>query len=144
MYVWWVNKSTKLFPKFWQKKIFPKKFSEKFYFWPFLVKNSINLVSLQSSIDVGMHTIAQNDRNKILLKWVNFFQNFSPQKFKKFIFSKMSKMTKKSKTKIIFFDPIFSKNLYFWPFLVRSPDSRNAGVSAPRDGAASSFGEHAW
>ena len=34
------------------------------------MKNSINLVSLQSSIDVRKCTIAQNDRNKILMKWM--------------------------------------------------------------------------
>ena len=47
------------------------KFSKNLYFLPFLVKNSINLVSLQSSIGVGVRVIAQNDHNTTLLKWVN-------------------------------------------------------------------------
>ena len=56
-------------PKESTKKFFDPKFSKNLYFWPFLVKKSINLVSLQSSIDVGMHVIAQNDHNTILFKW---------------------------------------------------------------------------
>ena len=52
----------------WRRKLFyfwSQKYRFYLYFWPFLVKNSINPVSLQSSIDVGMHIIAQNDHNTI-------------------------------------------------------------------------------
>ena len=56
----------------------------------------------------------------------NYFQNIG----KKYFFKKK-----------IFFDPKFSKNLYFWLFLVRAPDSRNAYGSAAARGSMSSFGE---
>ena len=94
------KKCQKRVQKFFSKKnFFDPKFSKNLYFWPFLVKNSINLVSLQSSIGVGMRAIAQNDRNTILLKWVKKNQNFALKKFKNSIFwaQKWSKMTKKSK-----------------------------------------------
>ena len=79
-----------------KKFFFDPKFSKNLYFWPFLVKNSINLVSLQSSIGVGMRAIAQNDRNTILLKWVKKNFKISPPK----------------KSKIRFFGP---KNGQKWP-----------------------------
>ena len=73
--------------KFFRKKIFlGPKFSKNLYFWPLFDKNLINLVSMQRSIGVGMRTIAQNDRNKILLKWVKKNSKFSSQKFEKSIF----------------------------------------------------------
>ena len=56
--------------RFSKKNFFDPKISKNLYFWPFLVKNSITLVSLQSSIGVGMRAIAQNDRKTIHLKWV--------------------------------------------------------------------------
>ena len=66
---------------------FDPKFSKNLYFSLFLVKNSVNLVSLKGSIDVGMHVIAQNDHSTILLKWANFFfSKIFLQKFKKSIF----------------------------------------------------------
>ena len=57
-------------------------------------------MSLQSSIDVGIHVIAQNDHNTILLKWVKKFSKFLPSKMQKLDFfelnnGKKSKMSRK-------------------------------------------------
>ena len=66
-------------------EILVKKIFEKYFFRPkifenpiFLAKSSINLVSLQSSMGVGMRAIAQNDRNTTLLKWATQFFKISP------------------------------------------------------------------
>ena len=66
-----VLKNPKNIPKlsvknFFKKIILHPKFSENLDFWLFLVKNSINPVSLQNSINLGMHAITQNDYNTIL------------------------------------------------------------------------------
>ena len=54
-------------------------------------------MSLQSSVDVGMHVIAQNDQNTIVLIWVKNFQNFSPKIQKYFFAEQMEKGPKNSK-----------------------------------------------
>ena len=66
-----------------------------------MIENSINLVSLQSSIGVEMRLIAQTDRNTIVLKWVEKW--VVPPKIQKidFLSPKMAKMTKKSKNFIL-------------------------------------------
>ena len=54
-------------------------------------------MSLQSSIGVEISAIAQNDRNKILLKWEKIFSKFLSQKIQKigFLGPKLQTMTKK-------------------------------------------------
>ena len=102
------KKCQKRVQKFFSKKIFfDPKFSKNLYFWPFLVKNSINLVSLQCSIGVGMHVMAQNDHNTILLKWVKKISKFLPPKIQKidFLGPKMAKNDQKIEK--------FSKK-FFW------------------------------
>ena len=86
------------FSKNWWPKFFRPKIFEKPLFWPFLTKNSRNLVSLQSSIDVGKRAIAQNDRNTILMKWVKKFKKFRPKNNKTcFLAKKSPKKAQKSK-----------------------------------------------
>ena len=52
------KKCQKRVQTFFSKKFFfDPKFSKNLYSWSFLVKNSINLVSLQSSIGVGMRSM---------------------------------------------------------------------------------------
>ena len=84
-----------------EKKIFDPKFSKNLFFWLFFVKNSINPVNLQSSIDVGQCEIVQNDCNTIIMKWVKIFLNFSPQK--------NQKNWCLSKNRIFFEKPVFGQ-----------------------------------
>ena len=92
MYAWWLKRTKRGFKIFFRKIFFSKFSTQNFrktsiYFCPFLVKYSINLVSLQCSIGVGMHVMAQNDHNTILLKWVKkSFKISPPKKFKNSIF----------------------------------------------------------
>ena len=65
------------------KFFFDPKFSKNLYFWLFLARNSINLVSLKRSKDIGMYAVAQIDLKIILLNWVKKVSKFLPQKFKK-------------------------------------------------------------
>ena len=87
---------------FFQKNLFQPKIFEKPLF---LVKNSINTVSQQSSIDVGMRAIAQNDHNAILLKWAKKNFKILPSKIQKIDFFG-PKMTKNDE-KIEIFSKIF-------------------------------------
>ena len=87
---------------FWINFCLDLKFSKKtpLFFGHFFVKKSINLVSLQSSIDVGKCAIVQNDRNTILmmkmifLMWKNI-QKFSIKNSTDWFFGQ--KLTNKSK-----------------------------------------------
>ena len=65
------NNSKILEKIFWKKKFSTKKFRKKYLFFAILTKNSINLVSMQSSIHVGKSSIVQNDRNTILTILMN-------------------------------------------------------------------------
>ena len=63
------KKCQKRIHKIFSENIFSDpKFSKNLYVRSVLVKNSINIVSLQSSIELGMRAIAQNDHNTTLLK----------------------------------------------------------------------------
>ena len=73
------QKYVKNFSKIFFEKFFDQKHSKTLNFWPFLFKNSIYLVSLQSSIDIGTCAIAQNDRNTILMKWAKKIKYFTPK-----------------------------------------------------------------
>ena len=70
--------------------------SKKLYFWPFLSKSLINLVSLHSSIDVRKCAIALQTRNKKPYEMGGkSFQNFAPKNSKKMIFAKNIKNDQK-------------------------------------------------
>ena len=45
-------------------------------FWAIFDKKSTNLVSLQSSMNVGKRAISQYDRNAILMQWIEKIFNF--------------------------------------------------------------------
>ena len=70
----------KYFKNFDQKNFSTQNF-RKPSFLAIMVESSINLVSLQSSIDIGKCTIAQSDRNTTLSHGRKKFQNILPQKF---------------------------------------------------------------
>ena len=78
-----------------QKEFFWPKIFKNLCFWPCSTKNSRNLVSL-----------AQNDRNTILMKWVKkIFKNFSPKIKKSIVWPKMTKNGPKHRKYFrIFFD----------------------------------------
>ena len=67
------------FGKYFSKKIFRPKICETLLALPLLGKNSINLVTLQSSIDLGTIAIAQSDYNRILFIGRKKVLNFSPK-----------------------------------------------------------------
>lgn len=58
---------------FLEKSYIRTKFFEILDCWPFLTVNSMNPVSLQSSIDVKTRAIVQNYCNTIIMKLVNLF-----------------------------------------------------------------------
>ena len=76
------NRNKKFYKKvrklFSGKNFFDPNFLKNLYLWPFSVKNSINLVSLQRSMDEGMRVITQNDYDTILSNWVKKFKVSPP------------------------------------------------------------------
>ena len=94
---------------FFELKFFRPNETKNLNFWPFLVKNSINLVSLQSSIDVEMHSA----------KWPQY-KPFEMGEKKKFKISvgidlEWSKTCFKTKISILKFFPVdFFRNIGKW------------------------------
>ena len=96
---------------FFEKNFFGPTIFKKPLFLAILVENSINLVSLHSSIDVGMHVVAQNYHNTILLKGGEKNSKFLTPKIQKINFfgPKNGKKWPKNRK---FFEIFFGRNRF--------------------------------